>query len=281
MDTRNFRVWQTHSLSWLWWWLHRCRQVSKLITLYPFNVFRLLCAYNTSIKLEENQNGLSADLKQSPYDQGRTTHFHERCGTDLVYSRTAVFSAFWARSETMFSSLSGRKAWPGLEFWPADCARPPPTHHLDGGDSERKWVPTLENSTLSPVPTAARMRNKLELCWDTEIFGDAGAVSLLTKASYKLLKYHEYISIFDIKYLKYIWHIRQNISLTHVLYSCTCAQSHLTPWDPTDFSLLGSSVRGIILARILEWVAISYSRNIPNTNTTIGSQRESKSLELL
>ena len=113
---------------------------------YPFNVFHLLCVYYTSIKLEEKQNGLSADLKQSPYNQGRTTHFHELCGTDLVYSRTAVFSAFWARSETTFSSLSGRKARPGLEFWPADCARPPPTHHLNGGDSERKWVPELRST---------------------------------------------------------------------------------------------------------------------------------------
>lgn len=143
MNTRNFRGWRMHSSSWLRWWLHRCRQVSELITLYPFNVFRLLYVYYTSIKLEEKQNVLSADLKQSPYNQGRTTHFHELCGTDLVYSRTAVFSAFWARSETTFSSLSGRKAWPGLEFWPADCARPPPTHHLNGGDSEGKWVPEL------------------------------------------------------------------------------------------------------------------------------------------
>ena len=62
--------------------------------------------------------------------------------------------------------------------------------------------------------------------------------------------------------------------------TCMRTQSHLTPGEPTDFSPLGSSDLGIILARILEWVAVSYSRNIPNTNTSIGSQRESKSLEL-
>ena len=39
-----------------------------------------------------------------------------------------------------------------------------------------------------------------------------------------------------------------------------CAQSCLTLCDPMNCSLLGSSVQGIFLARILEWVAISSSR---------------------
>ena len=39
-----------------------------------------------------------------------------------------------------------------------------------------------------------------------------------------------------------------------------CAQSCLTLWDPKDGSPLGSSVHGIFQARILERVAISFSR---------------------
>ena len=38
------------------------------------------------------------------------------------------------------------------------------------------------------------------------------------------------------------------------------AQSCLTLYNPVDCSLSGSSVHGIFQARILEWVAISYSR---------------------
>ena len=38
------------------------------------------------------------------------------------------------------------------------------------------------------------------------------------------------------------------------------AQSCPTLWDPVDCSLPGSSVHGILQARILEWVAISFSR---------------------
>ena len=38
------------------------------------------------------------------------------------------------------------------------------------------------------------------------------------------------------------------------------AQSCPTLWDPIDCSLPGSSVHGILQARVLEWVAISFSR---------------------
>ena len=38
------------------------------------------------------------------------------------------------------------------------------------------------------------------------------------------------------------------------------AQSCPTLWDPMDCSIPGSSVHGIFQARVLEWVAISFSR---------------------
>ena len=38
------------------------------------------------------------------------------------------------------------------------------------------------------------------------------------------------------------------------------AQLCLTPWDPMDWSPQGSSVHGILQARILEWVAIPFSK---------------------
>ena len=48
------------------------------------------------------------------------------------------------------------------------------------------------------------------------------------------------------------------------MYSAVAAaskslQSCLTLYDPTDSCLPGSSVPGILKARILEWVAISFS----------------------
>ena len=43
-----------------------------------------------------------------------------------------------------------------------------------------------------------------------------------------------------------------------------CVQSCSTLHDPVDCSLPSSSVHGISLARILEWVVISSSRNLPD-----------------
>ena len=42
--------------------------------------------------------------------------------------------------------------------------------------------------------------------------------------------------------------------------SCLVAKAHLTFCDPMNCSSLGSSVHGILQARVLEWVAISFSR---------------------
>ena len=46
---------------------------------------------------------------------------------------------------------------------------------------------------------------------------------------------------------------------------CVCAQSCLTLCNPIDSSLPGSSVHGIFQAGILEWVAISYCRDLPSS----------------
>ena len=42
--------------------------------------------------------------------------------------------------------------------------------------------------------------------------------------------------------------------------ACVCAQSRPTLCNPVDCSPPGSSVHGIFQARILKWVAISFSR---------------------
>ena len=52
----------------------------------------------------------------------------------------------------------------------------------------------------------------------------------------------------------------QGIFPTQELNWHTCAQSCLTLCDPMNCSPPGSSIHGIFQARILEWVAISYSR---------------------
>ena len=41
--------------------------------------------------------------------------------------------------------------------------------------------------------------------------------------------------------------------------------------DPMDYSLPGSSGHGILQARILEWVAIAFSRDLPDQGVKAGS----------
>ena len=44
--------------------------------------------------------------------------------------------------------------------------------------------------------------------------------------------------------------------------ACEVTQSCPTLWDPMDYSPPGSPVRGISQARIMEWVAISFSMRV-------------------
>ena len=58
--------------------------------------------------------------------------------------------------------------------------------------------------------------------------------------------------------------VRVYVCVCVCMYLCVCvsvhAQSCPTLWDLIDHSLPGSCVHGIFHARILKWVAISYSR---------------------
>ena len=58
------------------------------------------------------------------------------------------------------------------------------------------------------------------------------------------------------------FNLNNNNSKIHISYCCCClvTQSYLTLCDLIDCSPPGSSVHGILQARILEWVAISSSR---------------------
>ena len=51
-------------------------------------------------------------------------------------------------------------------------------------------------------------------------------------------------------------------------------QSCLTPSDPMDCSLPGSSIHGICQARVLEWIAIAFSKFVHNFNIWISLFQE-------
>ena len=55
------------------------------------------------------------------------------------------------------------------------------------------------------------------------------------------------------------------------VHAHVCAQLRLTLCDLRDYNLPGSSVHGIFQARLLEWVAISFSRGSPDLGTELVS----------
>ena len=61
----------------------------------------------------------------------------------------------------------------------------------------------------------------------------------------------------------WLQHVSQHL-LRASLISVLVTQSCLTLCDPMDYSPPGSAVHGILQARILEWVAIPFSRDLPN-----------------
>ena len=53
-------------------------------------------------------------------------------------------------------------------------------------------------------------------------------------------------------------------TMPNCMHACSVTQQYPTLGDPMDCCLPGSSVHGILQARILEWVAISSSGDLPD-----------------
>ena len=62
----------------------------------------------------------------------------------------------------------------------------------------------------------------------------------------------------------------QSMLTVWVVCACLCTQLHQTLCDPMDCSPPGSSVCGISQERILEWVAVSYSKGSSQPRDQIG-----------
>ena len=115
------------------------------------------------------------------------------------------------------------------------------------------------------------MHLSLVLCDDLEgrdewvLMADSGCCTAETN----VILYSNYPSIKNIflkeskvKYKTVNSKIKSSLELTYTHYS-EVAQSCLTLCHPVDCSPPGSSVHGILQARVLEWGAIAFSREAP------------------
>ena len=74
--------------------------------------------------------------------------------------------------------------------------------------------------------------------------------------------------------------LSEMVTYVHQEIYVLVAQSCLTLCDPIDCSSLGSSVHGVLQSRIMEWVAISFSKEI-YTRMFIGALCNSSKLEII
>ena len=74
-----------------------------------------------------------------------------------------------------------------------------------------------------------------------------------------ILKFEDFMSSTKDWVVLFFW-VSKHLFYYILLNYCLCAQSCLTVCNPMDCSPPVPSVHGIIQARILEWIAISYSR---------------------
>ena len=105
--------------------------------------------------------------------------------------------------------------------------------------------------------------------------GNPLQLAQLSSSSYPLFPFLFFFNLIILETVSYshvdVPHYCQ-VAWFHSTYS-EVAQSCLTLCDPMDCSLPGSSVHGIFQARVLEWVAISFSRESswPRDRTQVSS----------
>ena len=94
--------------------------------------------------------------------------------------------------------------------------------------------------------------------------GDSGLILGLGRFPGKEMTTHSSILAWRIPRTKelYTVFISYMDLLLYIWYMCALSVTQLCPtlWDPMDWSPPGCSVHGILQARILEWVAIPFSR---------------------
>ena len=103
-------------------------------------------------------------------------------------------------------------------------------------------------------------------------------IAFLLKQMLIKISIHQSISIRNIhsedmkNIAKSSWPYNMNICFQiHVCMHAKLLQSCLTLCDPLDGSLPGSSVHGILWARILKWVVMTISEDLSNPGIKLGS----------
>ena len=129
-------------------------------------------------------------------------------------------------------------------------------------------LPRTFNS--KPLISIGKIKIHIWFEWETEAAGELGNAFCLTWQKVTM----ETVTVLWMQNYNLEWEIsnlrRQRLrNSRQIQQHAKSFQSYPTLCDPVDHSLPGSSVRGIFQARILEWVAMSFSgRSSPPRHPT-------------
>ena len=91
---------------------------------------------------------------------------------------------------------------------------------------------------------------------DQKLFGHTDLFDMLPSLCTKFSNMHK--TVLNSILFYHCLFLHQHHAVLKTMCVCEVAQSCLTLCDPVDCSPPGSSIHGILQARILEWVAISF-----------------------
>ena len=97
----------------------------------------------------------------------------------------------------------------------------------------------------------------------TNIYIYTHTIHILNMSIYIYTCIYTHIYIYLVYYV-YIYSMCILMHIYAVCYCCSVPNSCLTLCVPTDYNPSGSSVHGILQARILEWVVIPFFRDLPD-----------------
>ena len=166
--------------------------------------------------------------------------------TDLFYFPYVFYIFVWwdENISQSLSSVSMMQSFRWHRFYCWISSEPITRIHLPMQETQETWVWSLGRE--DPLEKE-RVTHSSILAWEILWTKEPGGLQSMGSQRVR----HDWVISLLLFAFTYSW-------------ERVCAQSCLTLFEPGDCSLPGSSVHGIIMARILEWVAIASSGDFPN-----------------
>ena len=194
----------------------------------------------------------------------RNVGFTSKIRTQLIFQGqfAELLYLFLFHYSVQFShSVMSNSLWPhGLQHTRLPCPSPTSTACSNSCPLSR-WCHPIISSSVTPFSSCLQFFPASGSFPMNQFFvPDGQSIGVSTSSSVLAMNIHDY-------WKNHTWLLEKPLWITLIFTSNLKNNNYTnkfklcpTPWDPMDCSLPGSSVHGIFQVRILEWVAISFSR---------------------